>query len=454
MESVDDLDLLEHMADELGRAQSDLRRWRDYFEGKPPLPDVDDPAQRENYERLLRISRINLTETTTLALADRTQLLSFRTALDSDAEGDAKADQLMTASGFHAIKRDLMEFVYSYGRGLTLVERASAEGAAPRCTLESPEQTTAYTSPGAPLDVQGALKVYRDPLAREDVLVLFRPGYNLVARRPYKGRGAGFTLPGQGKKWRLRLDQWEFDAEVEATGLDEVPVTPWSNRRGLPEVEGHIETVDRINHRLMQQMVIIALQAFRQRALEGAPLKDPQTGKPIDYDEIFSSDPGSMWVLPPGVKLWESGQADLSPVLKSVQDDIQYFALETRTPMYMFTPDAANGSAEGASLQREGIVFKAEDRIDRLASPAVRTMSQLFRLSGDAERADIGSLEAVWAPPERESAQARAEAAARAKEAGVPWRDRMAMFIKASPREIGRMETNRAADALLEGDAQ
>lgn len=448
MES-DDLALLEHMADELGQSQKELRFWRDHFEGKPPLPSTDDTTQKENYRRLLEISRINLAETATLALADRTQLVGFRTALDSDAEGDAVADQLLTSSGFHAIKRDLMEFVYSYGRAYTLVENGANDQ--PRCTLENPEQTIAYTEPGSPLDVKGGLKVYRDPLAQRDTLVLFRPGYNWVAHRPFTSRRGTLALPGQGKKWKLSLDQWDFEDEPEQTGVDEVLLTPWLNRGGKAEIEGHIETADRINHRIMQQMVIIALQAFRQRALEGAPIKDPQTGKDIDYDDIFSSDPGAMWILPPGVKLWESGQADLTPVLKSVQDDIQYFALETRTPMYMFTPDAANGSAEGASLHREGIVFKAEDRIDRLKIPAARTISHLFKLSGDTERTELGQLEPIWAPPDRESARERAEAGARAKEAGVPWRDRMAMFIKASPREITRMEANRTADALIEG---
>jgi hypothetical protein len=57
------------------------------------------------------------------------------------------------------------------------------------------------------------------------------------------------------------------------------------------------------------------------------------------------------------------GQVDLGPVRQAIRDDVQDLAAVTRTPLFYLTPDAANGSAEGASLAREGLVFKTEDRI-------------------------------------------------------------------------------------------
>jgi hypothetical protein len=59
----------------------------------------------------------------------------------------------------------------------------------------------------------------------------------------------------------------------------------------------HLPILDRINYTILNRLEIATLQAFRQRAIKGVPDKDAE-GNEIDYDDIFSADPGALWQLP------------------------------------------------------------------------------------------------------------------------------------------------------------
>src|SRR5690606_2312968 len=241
--------------------------------------------------------------------------------------------------------------------------------------------------------------------------------------------------------------------DPQLTGLAQVPVVPFPNRPKLGravtrgEFETHLSVLDRINYTVLQRVEIATLQAFRQRALKGGPTHD-ENGEEIDYDDIFAMEPGSIWHIPDTADLWESGQVDLGPIRMAIRDDIQDLAAVTRTPLFYLTPEAANGSAEGASLAREGLVFKAADRLAETTAPWARVMQLAFLFEGDEQRASLPDLEVLWAPPERHSLAERADAAAKAIAGGVPWRTVMTDIWQFDPAQVDRMEAERATDAL------
>jgi hypothetical protein len=136
-----------------------------------------------------------------------------------------------------------------------------------------------------------------------------------------------------------------------------------------------------------------------QRAIKGVPDKDAD-GNEIDYDDIFSADPGAMWLLPHrgavGVR-----RRRPRPDPLAIRDDVQDLAAVTRTPLFYLTPDSANGSAEGASLAREGLVFKTSgpDRADeRVVGAGDVARVPVRRRRDPGPPAD---MEVLWAPPDR-----------------------------------------------------
>ena len=105
-------------------------------------------------------------------------------------------------------------------------------------------------------------------------------------------------------------------------------------------------------------------QALRQRAVSGDEdededdFNDEEDGlvpdedekvKPVDWDKIaLQSGPGSLWKFPKDFTIWESQQTDFGPFINAKRDDVKEFAALTSTPLYLVTPDDANGSALGA----------------------------------------------------------------------------------------------------------
>jgi hypothetical protein len=198
---------------------------------------------------------------------------------------------------------------------------------------------------------------------------------------------------------------------------------------------------------ILQRLVIATTQAFRQRVLRGDFPTHDADGNEIDYNGIFDSGAGSLWMIPETAQVQELGQADINGILQAVRADIQDFAAVTRTPLHYLVPDNASGSAEGAALAREGLVFKAEDRINRVTPGWAKVMSLMFSWIGDDERAQLLDLEPLWRSAERYSLSERGDANSKFQD--IPFRSRMSLIGQFSPAEIAEMETERAGEALL-----
>lgn len=419
--------------------------WKRY-EGDPPLPEGAKSAKAA-FQAFQKKARTNYAELIAGAVQERMVPVGFRTAAGGDKNGDKVARRIWAANEMDVEAADIHEFMTVLGDGYAIVGPPEEGEELPVITAEDPRQVITAHDPARQSRVLAGLKMYWDADTSEDLAFVYLPGRPRaqvrVARRPAKRSALGPLFRFSASSW-----SWDNDASFELP-IPNVPVVRFRNRRGVGEFEPHVDLLDRINHMILQRMMIATLQAFRQRAVKGVPTHDPKTGKEIDYADIFTADPAALWLLPATAELWESGQVDLTPILASVRDDAKDLATVSRTPFSYFSPDAANGSAEGASLQKEGLVFKVEDRLVRAGVGHTRTMSLSFQYLGDTVRADRLSIETLWRPVERFSLSERYDAAVKAKAAGVPWRAIMTDILGFTPEQVARMETERADDILL-----
>ncbi|HIW98917.1 MAG TPA: hypothetical protein H9871_02110, partial [Candidatus Nesterenkonia stercoripullorum] len=195
------------------------------------------------------------------------------------------------------------------------------------------------------------------------------------------------------------------------------------------------------------------MQAFKQRAIkedkEVMPDEDPDTGEPIDYDAIFTADPGAIWRVPRTAEIWESGNLDLTPIWTGLDRAIQILSAVTFTPLAMFQQDGANQSAAGATFARESRTFKVEDRQPRLAVALERALAMIFRLrDADDSRADAANLSVVWKPAERYSLAEKSDAMT--KLTALPWEARMVDVMQYSAADVERMKRQRLDDMTSE----
>ena len=238
-----------------------------------------------------------------------------------------------------------------FGTAYAMVsEPPDDEPGVPIITAEDPRSCIADLDPLRFWVARWGLKMLHDPTNAVSRAYLMRPGRVDVAYLETKSKtGARFSA-----------SSWNWDETLSMDlkpGL--MPLVPFEALDALGEFEKHMRLLRRIDFMILQQLSIAVLQAFKQRGIKGVPAKDDK-GQLIDYDDIFSADPGALWLLPAAAEIWESGQVDLSGILTAVRDYIRQLAAASRTPLSMMEASGENQSAEGAASARA--VFDHQSR--------------------------------------------------------------------------------------------
>jgi hypothetical protein len=419
--------------------------WLDrYYCGNADLPCGVESA-REAFDLFQRKARSNFAELIVAALVDREHLVGFRTAADDDETGDKEATNLWKRSELNVVSAEVHLLAARFGEAYTLTGPVDDETDSPLVTAEDPRNIVGEPDPVNPRRLRAAFKTIYDDIEQVSKAYLYLKDHVWVATQKGKS-GQDFPLAFDERNWTL-------SEELSGpTPGGRMPAVRFDPNDGFAEFETHRDVIDRINDQILQRMVIATMQAFRQRAIKGLPLTYPaghaKAGQTIDYSDVFTADPAALWQLPETADMWESGQVDLTPILSAVKDDVGHLAALTRTPMYMLMPEGANQSAEGAQTAREGLVFKAENRIDRLTPSWARVVSGCFAVLGDDKRADLAALSPIWRSAERLSLAERADAASKATD--IPWRTKMIRIWGFTPAEVDRMEVERTDDIMLE----
>lgn len=425
---------LNRLATQMDYRAARLSTLRSYMDGNAPLPEGAEGC-RDAYQAFQKKARTNFGELVVDAVVER--LIPSGFSVSGRAEDDDQLRAIWRRNRMQLGISDVLRDMIGLSAGYLIVGEGAPREAVITC--ERPEQVVTEQSASRPDQVRAGMKVYRDPIEGMDVAFV-HPWAGEVYRyvRPFR------DIAGRPTPMSYVSGGWQA-AGSSSTGLDFIPIFPFLNRGGLGEFESHTDILDRINWNILQRLVIVAMQAYRQRATEGDLPDEDDEGKPIDYAQMFKPGPGALWRLPEGVKLWESQQTDITSILAANKDDITHLAAVTRTPMSTLIPDGANQSAEGASFAKEGLVFKAGDRLVRASAVLAPAMGAALAIE-QGSSSIIDDVEVLWLPVERQSLAERADAATKAQD--LPWRTRMTDIWQFSADRVDQMESERASDAL------
>lgn len=450
--------LLIHMLKKITYEEPRFKILRKYAEGDPPKADTPSSVDDEwaEFEQFRKKARTNYAELVVGACLDRTIILGFRTAAAGDEDGDKEAEKLWDANDMEVRSDRTNGDTFTYGRGYLLADPLSK-----RAKDFRPWQ--AYVMPDSVGDPVVALNIEHNSFENRDY------AYVWERDRDELGMGTGKVhchIAVRDREARLGEDKAEVPRgtymsrnwtwwKTVVTELEMIPLIEFENRDGVGEFERHTDTLDRINHMLLQRVVIATMQAFRQRAIKGNFPRYDEKGVEIDYDKLFPASPGALWLIPEDAEMWESAQTTIQDILASVKDDVRDLSATTRTPMTYFSPDAANGSAEGASLQREGYTSKIDDRKARMSGRWRRFMSLMFQINGDTTRAKLSEIEVIWTPTEVLSLSERYSAASQAGLAQNPLSLKTIMreVLHFSPKQMRAAELERISQALTSAAA-
>lgn len=433
-----------------------LERLDLYARNNPPMPELAlkwGVSARE----FQRMSRTCWAALVVECVANRMVPNGWRTAADSNRDGDQIAKQVADVSELQLKIQDSNRFMLELGDGYMMTGEPRRNSNIPVITAEDPRQTITAEDPRTG-ETLASLKVLRDEWTDRDfayLCIVGAPSVQYVAFTEDKS-------PVYNSRVFFMPDSWAWDdSRGGASGLRLPPAMDWrspivrfANSGGEGEFERHLPLLDRIHDGIFDRIVIGKHQAFRQRALKGLPsvypADHPQAGEAIEWDkDAFASDPASLWDLPPDVDVWESQPIDLGPLRLANKDDVESLAAVTSTPLYFITPDAASGSAEGATTQRESFSFRVDDRRRRVSAGLARVLSNCFAIMGETDRAKVELIKTTWEPAERYSLLTRTQSATFAKSAGLGQASIYTDVLGYSPDDVPRLEDELASDALF-----
>lgn len=399
-----------------------------WLRSEPPLPVGADADHVAAWAHLLRLSRTNYAELVVSSRTERIVPLGWRTAADEgeDTDGDQAAERLAVHTDLRNRLSEAVQDMCGLSIGYLLVGPDGQEDGKALVTSESPLSTiVASDHAGRP---RAGLRIVKDEWTDEDEVWLYRDGYQRTGR---KERG-----------------QWVWGDSVN---VPRFPLVEIRNYLGVGEFERHLDPLTRINDTMFTRLVLTKLQAHRQRALEQ---EVPRDSDAVDVDvEIdpsqYVSGPDALWLLPPGTKLWESGQADLNSVRMMVEDDVKSLSATTKTPIWQLLPGSQNQSATGSERAHEGFLALIEDRRHRVDVALSQVMSMCFEIMGDAERADAASIRTIWAPVERYSITEKSQAFS-SLYGKVPFDELALDVLQKRPSDLARLNAGRGRDLFFQ----
>lgn len=433
--------LLTELANGLVNRIPTLCTLKTFYDGKELVPTKSIPKSTNQagyavYQRFTAICQLDLAKAIADAVIHRQRPTGFRLIADKTMRS-TEADDMWSRCRMELKSRQMFHDLAVYGNAYALVNGNEYPS---YITVLSP--WTTYVSS----DEDAAINYWYTAAEGKEYIALYKAERNndgsinrvscQIASNETDSRSLLdesnedeiYAIANDDSKLRPALPttfQWEGSAEYSydyAEACQCLPIVRMHAPGGKGQFEPHIPALSSIDQQRFQRFCIQELQAFKQRAVSMSNMpqyykdSDPQVrdglasaGDKIDYKDLFQQGPDALWLVPGDAKFWESGVTDITPLITAVASDIKHLAASSGTPLDILSPDVS-GSAEGAQLKREGLVFKVEDMNARANDGFTRLMRMALNASGDGQAAEQ-RFETVWKPINPPSQLEQAQAA-------------------------------------------
>lgn len=416
-----------------------------YWRGDPPVPHGNH-KMREAYRRLQHLARTNFGALVVETVLERMKVTAFRAGADGTVDNDKHAWGWWQANSLDADSGLVHRMAVMMSKAYVCVGEDPDNPGQPLVTGEDPRQVIHESTPTNRRKILAALKTWWDDIDNVQRAMVYLPDkvYSYVTTSAVKVDATADRLWSPAS-WEL--DTSEYPEGWGTNTLGEVPFVPFVNKpdlagNGMGEYEDVVDVLERINTTILDRMVVTAMQAYRQRWAKGVTVTDEHGNTQSTFD------PGAdlLWAVEDDNAVFGEFQVtDISPIIKAIESDVQYLAAITRTPPHYLLAGIVNVSGTALGAAETGLVSKLLERETEYGESWERVNRLAGKVTGTSVPLDA---EVVWKDPQFRTLAEQADAALKARQAGVPWRTAMAMF-GFSPQEIDRMEAERAQDALL-----
>lgn len=428
---ADDFDAVEltRLAGVLAKRIPRLCELRTVYDGEDLVPGQHVPQNIRNnvksraaYKRNLRLASVNIARPMVDSVTIRQRPNGFR-LLDDERERSVDAEREWRACHMTLKARDLFAQRNLYGWSYAMVCRGGGRD---------------YVQPLSPWqcvmepDGSAALVYGYDELTGTESLTIYRVDYaddgsvSGVHSRVASLQSGARSIPAEsdtdtiygvangdvsgkfsftpGFEWVSDVNRnWDY-----AASCGTLPIVGLRTADGRGLFEPYLSSIYRIAQLNFDRTCVMMTQAFRQRAFKNFKRTTyeagdvevqsgaKKVGDQIDFSELYVANPAGLWILPDGVDVWESQSTDVNPWTTALQNEMKQLADMSMTPFGLNSNDTA-GSASGADLKREGVLFKAQDLNERADDSLVRIMRMALVLDGKPDAADE-DFTTLWLP--------------------------------------------------------
>ena len=299
-----------------------------------------------------------------------------------------------------------------------------------RITVEHPKQAYVELDPADPMNRLAGIKRWVG-VDGKTYATLYLP--DRVYKYVSKGSASNKLMPTLPDHERLQTSGgWDLVREVR-NPLGVVPLIPLENnptllRGGKSDLEVAIPLQNATNKLVTDMIVASEYQAFKQRVLTGVevpkyPEGHEQAGQPMPSAELMAAISRTWFIEDTDARVTELGGVDLGNYVQAIEMSIQHIATKTRIPPQHFLSAGgtlANVSTESMTVINDGFISKVERKQGDFG-PSWR---EVMRLALQAKRIQVpkdvtGTTK--WAPVQKPSIAALADALAKLQPLGVPF---------------------------------
>lgn len=364
-----------------------------YYRGDHPLPWLAAQA-RDEFRRVLRMTRSNYMGLVVDAMVERMQLEGFRVDPD-DETPDADAWRIWQANNLDSdFDQGLLEAAIC-GRSYLQVAPNVTDPTTPHIWVEHASQAIVDYQPGTNRRVRAAsLKVWDDDWTGQLHAVLQLPDLIFKYRAPSPKPGVSSPPMWEERVVRGEQANGRRPNPLQVVSMVELPNNPRLLTGGVSELADLTDIQDRINKTVADRLITQDYGAFPQKWASAWPDED-------EAGVANTIDIGRNRMVTTEVAETRFGQWDaapLDPYSGAKKEDVKDIASRSRTPAQYLLGEMSNVNGETLKASESGLVSKVRQRF-RAHSEGAEEAQRLARRAAGLPAAGA-AMEAIWRNPE------------------------------------------------------
>lgn len=324
--------------DKLDARQERLRDLYARYEGDAPVPKSLEQAP-DTAQQFFKTARTGFAEMLIKATRFRVKVTGLQLGVGDAGQNNPVLWKAYKRAGMLIEGPEAIKHMLVAGDGYFIASPDAEDPSQAAVTSEDPRQVVTIHDPVRQSRVRVGAKFFHDADEGADYAYL----YDFTTRRVHVAvnRRSASSTSRRATRMSRFTGKWAWDeTRGGEAGREMVAGTLLErlrNDEGRGDFQGHTDLLYRIDHVILQGMVIATFQAFKQRAIkvtdeEDLPAEDEQ-GREIDYDELFQTAPDALWKLPATAEMWESNAVDMTPIVTMATKEIERLAAVTFTPL-------------------------------------------------------------------------------------------------------------------------